>query len=337
MTYQRVIATRRGGPEVLEVVEEELPEPKKGEIRVRVLTAGVAFADILFREGIFPGGPKIPFTPGFDVVGVVEKLGEGVRNPPAGQTVAGLIMDGGYAEYVCVPASKLVTVPPRLDPVEVACLPLNYTTAYQLLHRAARIKSRERVLVHGAGGGIGTALLQLGRMERLEMYGTASRGKHELVSKLGAVPIDYRSENFIDRIRELTKDGVDAVFDPIGGTHWLDSYRTLRRGGRLVPFGASSIMTKGLFHAGMGFILLTLLKMIPDGKKALWLYGITAGPYSSAETCRNDLEILLDLLKQGKIKPVIAETFPLVQAEYAHEMLHRGDAAGKIILRCHEE
>lgn len=334
MKYRRVVITRSGGPDVLKIVEDELPEPRSGEARVKVLTAGVAFVDLLLREGLYPGAPRKPFTPGFDIVGVVDKLGGGASTLQPGQTVAALTRFGGYAEYICLPETKLVPVPPGLDPAEAVSLVLNYVTAYQLLHRAARVTAGERILIHGAGGGVGTALLQLGKIAGLEMYGTASRVKHEVVSRLGGVPIDYRVEDFVERIRQLTGDGVDAVFDPIGGTNWRRSYQTLRRGGRLVPYGASSLLSEGKLKVGLGFMALLFKKFFSDGRKVMWMFGTTARPYSSPELCRKDLSMLFDLLGQGRIKPLIADRIPLVEAARGHELLGKRAVTGKLVLIC---
>ena len=336
MKYKRIVISRYGGPEVLQVVEDDLPEPRSGEVRVKILRAGVAFTDILIREGLFPGTPRKPFSPGFDLVGLVDKLSAGVSSVKQGQVVASLTKFGSYAEYICLPVTELVPVPSGLDPAEAVSLVLSYVTAYQLLHRAARVKAGERILIHGAGGGVGTALLQLGKLSGLEMYGTASAGKHELVAGLGGIPIDYKKEDFVERIRSLTGDGVDVVLDPIGGLHWWRSYKTLRKGGRLVPYGASSIFTEGKLKVGLGFLTLLLMKLIPDGKKALWLFGVTGWPYSSPELCREDLRMLLTLLEQRKIKPVIAERVPLVEAARAHDLLKRAAVGGKIVLICSE-
>ena len=164
MTYRRVIAGRRGGPEVLEMAEATLPEPGPGQVRVRIQAAGVSFADILMREGVHPETPAGSFTPGWDLAGVVDALGPGVAGWQLGQPVAAMPVTGGYAEYLCLPAAELVPVPAGLDPAEVACVVFNYVTAYQMLHRSVRLQSGQRILVHAAAGGIGTALLQLGRL-----------------------------------------------------------------------------------------------------------------------------------------------------------------------------
>ncbi len=262
----RVVVTRHGPPEVLQVVEDALPEPQAGEVRVKVHAAGVSGYDIMDRRYSFPGGPALPYTQGQDIVGVVDKLGEGISSLETGQTVAAFTFgdNGGYSEYICRPASQLVPVPAGVDPVDAVCLVANYLTAYLAMHETARVQSGEKVLIHGAAGGVGSALLQLGKLAGLEMYGTASEYNHELVSALGATPIDYRSEDFVERVRSLTGDGVDAVFDPIGGaTQVWRSYRALRKGGRLVWFGMAATKKKGLRVIPFTLMMQVLLGLLP--------------------------------------------------------------------------
>lgn len=219
MRHTRIIVTHYGGPDVLQVVEEECSEPKDGEVRVRVLAAGVSLPDVMAREGVHPETPPVPFTPGWDFVGVVDRLGNGVSGIEPGRIVAALPIHGAYAEFVCLPQRELVPVPPGLDPAEAVSLVLNYITTYQMLHRSAKVKSGQRVLIHGAAGGVGTALLQLGGVAKLEMYGTCSSRSAPAVSDLGGIPINYQQQDFVKEIRRLTGDGVDVVFDPIGGSH----------------------------------------------------------------------------------------------------------------------
>ncbi len=331
MKHRRIVVARHGGPEVLQVIEEERPEPRAGEVRVKILTAGVSAYDLMFRRsGLLPGTPRVPFTLGEDVVGVVDKLGEGVSGLEPGQRVAGgtfsLGVGGGYAEFLCMAAGEWVPVPPNVDPAEAVCLVVNYVTAHVMMHRAANVQRSERILVHGAAGGVGTALLELGKLAGLEMYGTASKGNHELVSSLGATPIDYRNEDFVKRIRDLTGDGVDVVFDPIGGGRQLwRSYRALRRGGRLVWFGVAATKKAGLRVIPLTLVTRTLLALIPDGKKAP--LAPNAGSYVP-ET----LPELLSSLEAGCLKPVVAARIPLAEAARAHELLERGGYAGKVVL-----
>src|SRR5512138_813819 len=174
MRHVRIVVTHYGGPDALQVLEEECPEPKDGEVRVRVLAAGVSLPDVMAREGVHPETPPVPFTPGWDLVGVVDRLGAGVSGVKPGDSVAAMPIHGAYAGFVCLPEHELVPVPPGLDAAEAVCLVLNYITAYQMMHRTAKVGAGQRALIHGAAGGVGTALLQLGRLAKLQLYGTCS-------------------------------------------------------------------------------------------------------------------------------------------------------------------
>ena len=331
----RIVVKRRGEPDVLQVVEEDLPEPRPGEVRVKVLAAGVSAYDLMVRSISFPGNPRVPFTPGEDIVGVVNKPGDGVSTVELGQRVAGWTFgdSGGYTEFICRPTSQLVPVPSGLDPAEAVALVVNYLTAHLYLHKTASVRNGERILVHGAAGGLGTALLQLGKLAELEMYGTASKHNHELVSALGAIPIDYRTEDFVERIRNLTGDGVDAVFDPIGGARQLwRSYRVLRRGGRLVPLGSVATSKAGMKVIPLSLLTILLLKLIPDSRRAPLSPNMMKFPHTHNDWYRETLTELLDSAATGKIRPVIAERIPLLEAVRAHELLARGGHAGKVVL-----
>jgi NADPH2:quinone reductase len=329
-THRRVVVRRRGGPEVLTVVEEPLPQPPAGQVRVATLAAGISGMDLMVRQHRFPGFPSVPFTPGVDVVGRVDAIGDGVTDLERGQTVAALLgTQGGYAEAVCVAAEDAVPVPDGVDPAEAVCLVANHLTAYSMAHRTAQVRSGERALVHGAAGGVGTALLEVGRLAGLEMYGTASAYNHELVRSLGATPIDYHTEDFVERVRELTGDGVDVVFDPIGGARQLwRSYRTLRPGGRLVWFGVAGTARNGIGVIPASLITRLLLSLIPDGRAAPM-------PPDSSEPndwYRHTLALLLDHLAAGKLAPVVAARFPIVEAADAHRYLQEGRHAGRVVL-----
>jgi NADPH:quinone reductase-like Zn-dependent oxidoreductase len=334
---KRVVISRCGGPEVLQVIEAEVPQPKSGEVLVRVKAAGVAFAEVLMREGLYTGAPKMPFTPGYDVVGTVECVGEGVSSVRPGQRVAALTYLGGYSEYVRMPERDLVLIPDGIGEAEAVSLVLNYLTAYQMLHRIAYIEHGERILVHGAAGGVGTALLQLGKLTELEMYGTASRGKHPLVRELGATPIDYREADFVSEIRRLTGDGVDAVFDAVGGAHWRRSLRTLRGGGRMVAYGFSAATTSGrrnLLQAGLNLLRMPRVDplLLLNNSKAVMGYNVNIIKIRHPNWYLQDLSALFDLLAEGKINPVVAARVPLAEVAYAHELLNDAAVSGKIVL-----
>ena len=331
----RVVVSRRGGPEMLLVIEEDLPEPAPDEVRIRVEAAGVSGYDLTVRAHRFPGAAKPPFTLGEDVVGTVDKVGDGVSGVEPGQRVAAWTFGdgGGYAEYVCRPAGLVVPVPAGLDPGDAACLVVNYLTASLYLHQTAGVQRGERILVQGAAGGVGTALLQLGKLAGLGTYGTASAYNHELVSSLGATPIDYRNEDFVARIQELTGDGVDVVFDLIAGARQLRrSYRCLRKGGRLVMMGSVEASRRGLPSIVPSLLLVAGLKLLPDGKRVPMGPNMTDYPFKHHDWYRQTLAELLDLGAEGKLKPVIAERIPLSDARRAHELLERGGYSGKVVL-----
>ena len=250
MRHTRIIVPRYGGPEELRVIEEERPEPKQGEVRVRVLAAGVAYPDLLMREGLHPEKPPLPFTPGWDLIGVVDRLGKGVSGIEPGQIIAALPISGAYAEFVCLPQRELVPVPSGLDAAEAVSLVLNYITAYQMMHRSAQVRPGQRVLIHGAAGGVGSALLQLGRLAGLEMYGTCSSQRASAVSDLGGIPIDYRHLDFVKEIHRVTSAGVDVVFDGIGGPHMWRSRQALRPPGKVVVYGLTSSLSGGRLASG---------------------------------------------------------------------------------------
>ncbi len=339
MHCRRVVITRPGGADVLRMVTDPLPEPGPGEVCVKVLAAGVARADIMMRRGQYPGEvPPYPYAPGYDIAGEVHSLGEDVQGLEVGQLVAALTGVGGYAEYLCVPAAWLVPVPEGLDPAEVVSLVLNYLTAYQMMHRFASVREGERILVHAAASGVGTALLQLGRLLDLRMWGTASAGKHPVVESLGAIPIDYRSEDFVRRVRREADGGVDAAFDPVGGGHLWRSYRALRFGGRLIAFGEMALTGPGkpawserVLHT----YLPRVLNYLPGGRTVRW-YEVFDENREHPDWYRHDLAMLIELLEAGKIRPVIAERMPLAEAARAHELIEGAAVSGKIVLMCQE-
>jgi NADPH:quinone reductase-like Zn-dependent oxidoreductase len=341
--HTRIIVTHYGGPDALEVLEEEGPEPENGEVRVRVLAAGVSLPDLLMREGVHPETPPLPFTPGWDLVGVVDRLGDGISGIEPGQIVAALPISGAYAEFVCLPQRELVPVPSGLDAAEAVSLVLNYITAYQMLHRSVHARPGQRVLIHGAAGGVGSALLQLGRLAGLEMYGTCSSRGASAVSDLGGIPIDYQHQDFVTEIHRLTSEGVDVVFDGIGGTHIWRSRKALRPGGRVVAYGLTSSLREGRLASGRpgrrhrfrGIAIFGLYiagGWLLPGRKRVVPYSIQTLKRLKPELFRQDLIALFDLLQQQKIKPLIAQRFPLAEARQAQELLGKGGVTGKIVL-----
>jgi NADPH:quinone reductase len=353
---KRVIVDHYGGPEVLRVVEEDEPQPGPGEVLVRVLAAGVSYTDAMLRAGTYLGVPKPPFTPGYELVGVVERLGPGCSRLHVGDRIGALTVWGADAEHVCLPEANAVEVPEDLDPAEVVSLVFTYMTAYQLLHRTAKVKRGETVLVHGAAGRVGTAVLELGAVAGLHLYGTCSARDRAAVERLGAVAIDYRTEDFLARVRELPGKGVDVVLDGLGGKMSLRSFRALRSGGRLVIYGHSSTISHGhrswrgwieWYTATATVALWGLLsprrrvsayriqklreghQVIPRGTRRPLPVG--GGP-RDPEWFREDFRALLALLREGEIHPVVAERLPLTDARRAHELLESSASKGKLVL-----
>ena len=331
MSYKKVILNEFGGPEVLHVVEiDTLPEPGPGDVLIKVLAAGATFTDTMVRKGTYYGFKETPpLSPGYDMVGEVVEMGHGVTGLEIGQMVADLTVFGSYSEYIVRPAEMLVTVPKMIKPADAVCMVLSYVTAYQMLHRIAKIQPGQRILVHGAGGAVGTALIELGALSKLEIYGTASKGKHDLVKKLGGMPIDYQKDDFL--VRMLAIGGVDAAFDGIGGENLKRSFRSLRRGGILVPFGFyNNALGKG-GNVALDYMTVPLWNLLPNQRRASF-YSIGALRANHPEWFREDLGLLFGLLQEGKIKPAIERLMKLEEASHAHELIEQAAVKGRIVL-----
>lgn len=334
MKYKSVIISAKGSPEVLQVIENELREPNPDEVQVKISSTGVGLTDVIMRYGYYPYAPKLPFAPGYEILGRVTATGSNVTSVKVGQRVAAITVHGGYAEYIYLAPGELVPVPEELDSAEAVSLILNYVTAYQMLHRVGQVKAGQKILITGAAGGVGTALLQLGKIAGLEMYGTASAGKHGLVRDLGGIPIDYKTEDFVKAVKQKTGRGVDTAFDGVGGSNVWKAYRSVAPKGRLVLFGSSTALKDGKYSTLPGlttFIYMGLLKAIPDSIPVNF-YGITTLYRKNPTPFREDLAKLFQLLSEGKIKPVIAQKLPLLEARRANEILEKGQLSGKIVL-----
>jgi len=324
MRYKSVIVTKRGGPEVLQVIDNDLHAPIRGEVRIRILATPVCQDDIAVRLGKRPFLAKTPFVPGYSILGVVDAIGEGVTSVAPGDRVAALTNFGGYAEYIYLGENQLVHVPTTLDPAEAVVLILNYLVAYQVLHRSAQVKPGDKVLIIGASGGVGTAFLQLGKLADLTMYGIASRSKHSTLTDLGAIPIDYHTQGFVEVIRQAEPEGLDFAFNGMGEEYFERGLAVLRRGGVLVHYGGPQSFARFLLLMAK-FILYNLL---PNGK-AVKGYGTHR---VDNRLLKEDWAELFKLLEEGQIKPIIAAKFPLLQAAKANELLESGQATGNVVL-----
>ncbi len=333
MKYKSVVATKPGGPDVLQVIENDLRLPSAGEVCIKVLAASVCRPDVTVRTGeaLYSGTPlgkKTPFVPGYSIIGDVEAVGEGVSGVAVGDRVGVLTVVGGYTEYLYWRSDRLIPVPRALDPAEAVTLVLNYIVAYQSLHRAAKIKAGEKVLIIGASGGIGTALLQLGKLAGLQMYGIASKSKHPILSEYGATPIDYHTQDFVDVIRQAEPEGLDAVLDGMMRLDYIrGSLSLLRRGGRLVSFGEPA----GFFDLFRILGTCAAVNLLPNGK-SYKLYGTSFYFVGDKRPFLEDWATLFNLLEEGKIKPIIEQKFPILEAAKANELLESGQVIGNVVL-----
>ena len=329
-TRTEIVMPREGGPEVLETRRDDLAAPEAGQVVIRVEAAGVAFSEVQMLKGRYFGQPKFPFVPGYDLVGTVEEVGEAVDEGYIGTRVAALTETGSWADRVVLDADGVTPVPEGLDPAEAVAAVTNGVTAWQMLHRAAKIRPGQTVLVHGASGGVGTLLVQLARLAGAEVIGTASARKHDYVRSLGATPVDYR-DDVPAKVREISPEGVDAVFDHVGGPGLVDSYKMLRRGGTLVTYGSASTLDSSTGHWIKPYlpIFARVLrwKATPDGKKATFYY-VKRWP----GFFREDLSAVLSLLSERKIEAHATTRFPLEKAAEALGFLASGRASGKVVL-----
>jgi NADPH:quinone reductase-like Zn-dependent oxidoreductase len=326
MKYKSIVVTRQGGPEVMQIVENELRPPAVNEVRVKILAASVSLPDVEARYGRSPFPVKLPFTPGYSIVGTVDALGTGITQVKVGDRVAALTIHGGYSEYIYLSEKKLIPVPTTLDPVQVVPLILNYIVAYQTMHRSAKVKAGDTVLIIGASGGIGTAYLQLGKAAGLKMYGVASKRKHAALDEYGATLVDYHTQDFVAMIRQAKPEGLDAVFDGMGGEYLARGFPLLKRGGIWVGY-ANPHSLSGMFRL---FGCLIWLNLLPNGRRVM-LYGTGASLFNRRPFLQ-DWAVLFKMLTEGKIKPVIAAQFPILEAAKANTLLESGQVVGNIVL-----
>ncbi|MGR3540577.1 MAG: zinc-binding dehydrogenase [Hasllibacter sp.] len=322
---------RAGAPdEAFRAVRREAPAPARGEIAVRVAHAGVAFADVKMRRGLYPGAPAFPFVPGYDFAGTVTGVGAGVTGFAEGDRVAGLSFTGSYAEHIALAPRYVAKLPTGAATEAAAALVLNYVTAHQMLHRIAKVPPGATILVQGGGGGAGSALLDLARAGGITAYATASKGKHDLVRRYGGRPIDYRAEDFVAVMRAA--GGADAAFDPIGGGTLLRSAGALRRGGRVVAFGfaGATRAEDERAHVRRTYLNFLRLKAAPGVRASF--YGILTPPFSRRRHIAADLRALLALLAEGRIAPHVGRVRPLARAPEAHRLLEDAAVEGKILL-----
>jgi len=325
-------------PEGLEIRKGPAPTAGPGQVVVRMEATGVSFAEQQMRRGRYYDQPPFPFVPGYDLVGTVAATGEGVDAELVGTRVAALVKVGGWASYVVVDAADVVPVPAGIDPAEAETLVVNGITAWQMLHRKAHVRAGQTVLVHGANGGVGSVLVQLARAAGVKVIGTASARHHDALRALGAVPVDYRTEDVPARVRELAPGGVDAVFDHIGGRSVVDSWHLLAPGGTLVSYGSASTRDD---QGSKQWPVLKLLgrvwlwNALPNGRHA-YFFNVWAGRALNKDRfrarLRDDLTQVFAAQQRGDVTAQIAARLPLVQAADALRLAESGTVTGKVVL-----
>ncbi|WP_342732634.1 medium chain dehydrogenase/reductase family protein [Bradyrhizobium sp. B117] len=326
-----VQVSRFGDPEKLKVVEAPLPTAGPGEVRVRVIASSLNYTEVLIRRHLYPQTMRLrpPFVMGYDVVGTIDQLGEGVHDFRIGDRVADMTVVGSNADYRTLRANDVARVPMGVDPAEAAALILSWTTAHQLLHRAAKVQRGQRVLVHGAAGAVGQALLVLGRLAGLELWGTVRREHIALVQDLGATPIDYQHEDFT----RIVPGGFDVIVDGVGEDGYRRSYAALKPGGLLcaIGFSASVQAQRRMLPILMEIARLYLWRLLPGGKRARF-YSVNAMRARHPAWFKEDLEQLFGLLATGAIRPRIAERISFEEVADAHRRLEAGGLEGKLVL-----
>lgn len=331
--------TRVGGPETLQVRETPDPKPGPGEVRIRVRAAGLGFSDLMARMGLYKEAPKPPCIVGYEAAGEVDEVGEGVTEPAVGTRVLAACNFGAHAEAVCVPADRTAVLPDEMSYTDAAALPVNYLTAHHLLFRAGGLQPGDRVLVHQAAGGVGTALLQLCRtVPDVTTFGTASAGKHDALREEGCThPIDYRTLDYAREVRRLTDgQGVDLVLDALGGRDWRTGYKLLRPAGRLVMYGFSNMAGGSRRSAGRMIRQLAGVPLFsPFSLTNLnrTVSGVHMGHmWDQKELLLPQMERVLELYRKGQITPRIDEVFPFAEAAAAHRRIQERHNVGKVIL-----
>jgi NADPH:quinone reductase-like Zn-dependent oxidoreductase len=335
---KQAFITAHGGPENIKLREAPDPMPKEGEVRIRVRAAGVNFADIMARKGLYPDAPKPPCVVGYEVSGVVDSCGAGVPGAWQGKEVIALTRFQGYADTVVVPQEQIFEKPAALSHEQAAAIPVNYLTAWQLMVVMGSLHAGESVLIHNAGGGVGLAAIDIGRHIGATLYGTASEGKHAFLKERGLHhAIDYRRADWSKELQRLTQNrGVELILDPLGGSHWKKSFRALRHTGRLGMFGISTATDSRLPRAlafvavGLSIPWLHPVRLMNDNRA---VFGVNLGHlWHETAMMKSWMETLLGGVAEGWVRPHVDRTFPLAEAGAAQTYIEQRRNTGKVVL-----
>ena len=331
---KRVVYTRRGGLEAIEIIEDDAPNPSTAQVLIEVHRAGINFADLMMRQGLYGGAPDFPFTPGYEISGIVRELGPEVTSLAIGDRVVAFTGFGGYAEQVVVDVERVWTLPEDISFDAAAAMPVTYLTAHHMLVHLGNFKPGDTILVHHAAGGVGTATAQLAKaLDAGAVYGTASANKADFVGSHGMIHIP-RGEDFVNRIKKEV-GGVHHALDPVGGKHVMDSYRALRNGGRLYVFGASSAVNGPKRSMWTAFKMwrstpqFNPLKMMNSNKS---VFGVHMGQWKDEDVVREQMESLAKMLELGLIDPVIDSVYRFEDVAKAQKHIHDRGNRGKVLL-----
>jgi len=329
---------RIGVPEVLEVREAPDPVAQAGQVRIRVRFAGVNFADLMARQGLYLDAPKLPCVVGYEVSGEIDQVGAGVTELSVGDRVLAMPKFGGYSDVVCVPATQAFLLPSIMSFEEAAALPVVYLTAHHMLHFIGNLRPGNKLLIHSAAGGVGVAAIQLARAAKCEIFGTASPGKHDFLRQLGVQhPIDS-SGDVAAQVRAILgqPSGLDVVLDAVGGSSFRDGYELLGPTGRLVMFGMSNVAPgkkRSIFTALSTVLKAPKFKPIPLMNDNKTVSGVNMGHlFDRTDLLRPQIAALLAMYERGEIKPMVDQVFPFAEAAKAHHWLHDRKAKGKVLL-----
>ena len=333
-----VYITRQGGPDVLQLRETPDPEPKAGQVRVRVKAVGVNFADLLMRMGLYPGAPALPFVPGYEAAGVIDKVEGGVNGWRAGDRVVVPTNFGGYTDTLIANADEIFRIPEGKSLEAGAALAVNYLTAYEALIEQGNLRKGGRVLIHSIAGGVGLAAVQIAKIFDAEIFGTASSSKHDFLKKHGVHHcIDYRTQNFETEVKTITKGaGIHVIMDPVGGASFGRSYRSLAKGGKLILYGfsaAASGPTRGLLNTAWQWLRSPSFSPFDLMMENRGVIGLHLGRMTDQkDLLQAAMTQLVSWWEQGKIDPVVGATFPLELAAKAHEFIAERRNIGKVVL-----
>ena len=340
---QQVVITRHGGPEVLHVRETAEPQLKSGDVLIDVKYSGINFADLLMRMGLYPSAPKPPFTPGYEVSGVIAKVGSTENDELLGKSVAALTKFGGYSSKVVVKKDRLIALSDGVDMALAAAMPVVYLTSYVMLSLQAHLQKDEWVLIHNIGGGVGLAAVELSRMIGANIIGTASVGKHDRLREKGIHHlIDYNTEDFVARVKEITEGkGVDVIIDPIGGENLKKSYKALGSFGRLVVFGfskAASGPRRKVLHLLKEYIKTPKFSPIKLMGHNKGVFGCHLGMVMDRqELLQECMQKLMSYFQSGDINPHVDRVFPLNRVTDAHQYIMDRRNFGKVLLAADDQ